>query len=62
MLGGVASASRSMATVPGAIRRETGVIGEYLPQILVYLRDIGLKGNQRTLKQRGTSGNREAGP
>jgi hypothetical protein len=39
-----------MAQYQGMMRRKTGGagLGEYLPQVLVYLRDIGLKGNHRT--------------
>jgi hypothetical protein len=45
-------------TVPGAMRRETGGtgLGENLPEIRVYLCDIGLEGNHRTLNRRGTTG------
>jgi hypothetical protein len=50
-------------TVPGVMRETGGVCyGKYLPQVLVYLRDVGLKGNHRTLNRHGTTRDGEAVP
>jgi hypothetical protein len=51
-------------TVPRTVRRETGGagFGKSLQQGMVYVRDVGLKGNHRTLNRRGTTGDGNAGP
>jgi hypothetical protein len=45
------------------MRMETGDagLGENLPQVLVYLWDVGLKGNHRTLDRHGTTEEEKAG-
>jgi hypothetical protein len=51
-------------TVPGVMRRNTcgAGLGEYLPQVLVNLQDVGLNGNHKTLNRCGTTGDGEASP
>ena len=44
-------------TGSGAMRETCGVgLGKNLPKIVVYLRDVGLKGNHRTLNQHRITG------